>query len=282
MNVSTTKSIGSIYEELSKILDERISQRVRRPHNSQDPLHHSQDQSQDHSQDQHHPYIGVKLSGNSDIDLQHFSIKNLKSPVNDDDATTKQFVLNSIRDDTLHLKRTGDIMTGNIDMGGNSSVINLDDKEFNPKDTTAATVGYVKRKVYSHIPKANLNIICSQGFKGKKQKSSTTDDIYRFFPAGIVFPSDAYINKVYLTTTNDPVANSTHKLIMISSDPLKPLQPAQTEDVLEKQGENLYCCKDFTKAIGSKKVIFQLDSYTGNVPTPIFTGESTLTLEISV
>ncbi len=98
----------------------------------------------------------------------------------------------------------------------------------NPPDTHAATVGYVNRKIASYIPKANLNIICSQGFKGKKEISSKTNDIYKFFPAGVVLPTDAVIEKISLTTTNDTIENSKHKLTIKISDPLN-LSDVQTE-----------------------------------------------------
>ncbi len=65
----------------------------------------------------------------------------------------------------------------------------------NPPDTHAATVGYVNRKIASYIPKANLNIICSQGFKGKKEISSKTNDIYKFFPAGVVYQQMLLLKK---------------------------------------------------------------------------------------
>ncbi len=183
MNIS--KSVSLVYEDLSKIVNEIVYKQFR----SQHP------------------------DGDSDIDLQHlYSIINLKNPENDNDATNKQFVLTSIRDETIHVNRKGDIMYGNLDMGGNFFVTNVNDTNMNPPDTHAATVGYVNRKIASYIPKANLNIICSQGFKGKKEISSKTNDIYKFFPAGVVLPTDAVIEKISLTTTNDTIENSKHKL----------------------------------------------------------------------
>ncbi len=137
------------------------------------------------------------------------------------------------------------------------------------------------RKIASYIPKANLNIICSQGFKGKKEISSKTNDIYKFFPAGVVLPTDAVIEKISLTTTNDTIENSKHKLTIKISDPLN-LSDVQTETVFEKLGSQLYFSQPFRKQVGNKKISFQLDSFVESAPVPIFTGESTLTLEISV
>lgn len=254
MNISKTKSVSLVYEDLSKIVNEIVNKQFR----------------------SRHP------DGDSDIDLQHlFSIINLKNPENDNDATNKQFVLTSIRDDTIHVNRKGDIMHGNLDMGGNFFVTNVNDKDMNPPDTHAATVGYVNRKIASYIPKANLNIICSQGFKGKKGITSRTDDIYKFFPAGVVLPTDAIIEKISLTTTNDTVENSKHKLTIKISDPLNS-GDVQTETVFEKLGSQLYFSQQFRKPVGNKKISFQLDSFVDSAPVAIFAGESTLTLEISV
>ncbi len=44
---------------------------------------------------------------------------------------------------TIHVNRKGDIMYGNLDMGGNFFVTNVNDTNMNPPDTHAATVGYV-------------------------------------------------------------------------------------------------------------------------------------------
>lgn len=253
MNVSKTKSIDPFYEDLVKIIKHHMGPQASRRH----------------------------PSGDSDIDLQHlFSVKNLKAPLDDNDATTKQFVLNSIRDDSIHFKRRGDIMLGDIDMGGNSSIVNLNDTNMTPSETSVATVGYVNRKVMSYIPRANLNIICSQGFRGKKEISSRTDDIYRFFPAGIIFPKDVCIEEIALTTTNDPTANSKHILRMIVSDPSSEGAP-QMETIFEKAGTKLSESKTHNRSVGGKKISFQLDSYVDSTAS-MFSGESTLTLTISV
>ncbi len=44
----------------------------------------------------------------------------------------------------------------------------------NPPGYTCCNSWICNRKIASYIPKANLNIICSQGFKGKKEISSNT------------------------------------------------------------------------------------------------------------
>ncbi len=65
-----------------------------------------------------------------------------------------------------------------------------------------------------------------------------------FFPAGVVLPTDAVIEKISLTTTNDTIENSKHKLTIKISDPLN-LSDVQTETVFEKLGSQLYFSQPF-------------------------------------
>ncbi len=68
----------------------------------------------------------------------------------------KQFVLTSIEMRRIMLIEKGDIMYGNLDMGGNFFVTNVNDTNMHASGyNMPATVGYVNRKIASYIPKAN-------------------------------------------------------------------------------------------------------------------------------
>ncbi len=63
--------------------------------------------------------------------------------------------------------------------------------KLNPTDTHAETVGYVNRKIGIIYPKANLNIICSQGIQRKERKYQVkTNDIYKIFSCRCSIPTD--------------------------------------------------------------------------------------------
>jgi hypothetical protein len=167
-----------------------------------------------------------------------------------------------------------------IDMQG-STITGLDDT-FNKKeiDSDVATVGYVKRKLISKLPETNLNLLCSQGYKGKDNKGA---DVYRFFPAGIVFEERVKISKISLTTTKESVDNVQHVLKLITV-PLGSNTTSQLpEEVLSKPGSSHYKTENLSnKFLQNSTAHFELQSFIDSKPTVVFNGEATLTLQIIV
>jgi hypothetical protein len=166
-----------------------------------------------------------------------------------------------------------------IDMQG-SSILGLNDTLKPEVDTDVATVGFVKRKLASIVPETNLNLLCSQGYKGKADNNT---DVYRFFPAGVVFEDRVKIAKVSLTTTKDSVENVQHVLRLITV-PIGSSSAIQSpEIVLKKPGSSLYQTSSLeNKFLQNSTAHFELQSFINERPTTIFAGEATLTLQIIV
>jgi hypothetical protein len=121
----------------------------------------------------------------------------------------------------------------------------------------------------------NLNLLTSQVYKGK---SANSEDIHRFFPAGVVFHDEVLLKRVTLTTTPAISPNVKHILKIIQQSLTS--NNLDVEQVFEKHGTSIAHAQILNKNIKGI-VSFQLDCVSGNTPTP-FTGEATLTLEIII
>lgn len=224
------------------------------------------------------------LTGDEDINMQNlFTIKNLRDPVEDFDACNKNFVKQSIESEAVHLKLSGGRMTGNINMSGLNSIVQLKDPPVGAPDADkyAVTKGYVDLKIGSIIPQANLNLLSSEGCSGGSGGSS----VFRYFPSGLILPKDAKITKVSLTTTS--IAGTTKHVLQMCSLTTPFTGNLETIEIMQKIGTETHKTVALSpwKILNEETSIFfelQSSSVSGTGSVPVFSGQSRIVVHVEL